>query len=92
MRRDFMQCDTRGSPSRVLLFSVENVPKSSAKLLAGPGVAVGWDDLILNDVEAADLIDSMKVVGVGMSVEDGVNAGNSGSDGLKAKVGGGVDQ
>ncbi len=73
-------------------FGIEGVAEDAADDVEGLDGSVGGDGHFLVVVEGADVVEAEDVVGVGVGVKDGVDAGDVGAQGLGAEIGRGVDQ
>ena len=87
---DGVEIDARGGRLRGL--GIEGVAENAADDVEGLDGSVGGDRHFLVIVEGAHVVEAQDVVGVGVRVEDGVDAGDVGAQGLGAEVGRGVDQ
>ena len=71
---------------------VEDVLKSAADGDEGFGGGVDGDIVFLHEVEGANIVEAEDVVGVGVGVEDGVEAVDLVAEGLIAEIGRGVNE
>ena len=70
----------------------ENIREFLDEFRPGPFIAENRDAFLLNEIKAAKLVDAMGVVGMGMSVEDCIQARDLRSQSLLAKVGRRIDE
>ena len=87
---DGVEVDARGGGLRGL--GIEGVAEDAADDVEGLDGSVGRDGHFLVVVEGAHVVEAQDVVGVGVGVEDGVDAGDAGAQGLGAEIGRGVDE
>src|SRR5512146_548738 len=88
-----MQFDLGDTPEFVIV--LENIFEDAAQDVGSPGVRVKRDLGAPGDAretERTEVVETENVVGMPVSVEDGVNAVNTFAQGLRAEVGSGVNK
>src|SRR5689334_9633502 len=70
----------------------EDIAKSGHQDIEGVSGCKTWHNLLMEKMEAAQVIDTVDMVGMGMGEEDRVDSADSLTECLTAQIGGGVHQ
>lgn len=70
----------------------ENIGKAGLEGLEGSRGGEAGDDLPVDEVKSAQIVDAVDMVGVGMGEQDRVDVGYPFAQGLTPQIGGGVHQ
>ena len=81
----------RANVSGATVFEVEGVIESFFEAGESKGIGIDGDAVSVFNGVRAEIIKAGDMIGVAVGVEDGIETGNGGAEGLGAKIGRGID-